>query len=223
MRHHLFKGLLAALSLVAVQQVFANTITIAVVPAVQRIDPGLPLTVYLQISGLGNLTSPSVGTFDLNVAFDPTVLSFNAATFGGPILGDQLDPTGLGNTINFVNPGFGIVELFDVSLDSSSQLNSLQPSSFILGGISFNTVGIGTSPLDLTVNSLGDSDGNPLSVQLQNGSVIVGAMSTVPEPDFLPPIMVVVIMTLLCIGRLRSKRSGRAVNYDRQPVRALTE
>jgi hypothetical protein len=162
---------------------FADVITLGVFPASQSVALGSPVNVSLQITGLGNEAAPSLGTFDVNLNFDPTILSFNSAVFGDPILGDQLDPTGLGNTISFSNPGFGTVELFDLSLDSASQLNGLQPASFILGSLVFDTIGTGTSALDLTINALGDANGNPLSASLQNGSADVNPVSTVPEPS----------------------------------------
>src|ERR1039458_750954 len=88
---------------------FADVITLGVFPASQSVALGSPVNVSLQITGLGNEAAPSLGTFDVNLNFDPTILSFNSAVFGDPILGDQLDPTGLGNTISFSNPGFGTV------------------------------------------------------------------------------------------------------------------
>jgi hypothetical protein len=161
----------------------ADAITVSVVPPNQNVGLGSPVNVSLQITGLGNLSAPTLGTFDLNLNFDPTILSFNSAVFGDPVLGDQLDPTGLGNTLNFSSPGFGTVELFDLSLDSASQLNGLQPASFILGSLAFDTIGTGTSSLDLTINALGDADGNTLSASTQNGSANVNPVSTVPEPS----------------------------------------
>jgi|ERR1019366_4936843 hypothetical protein len=163
--------------------VFADTITLSVFPSSQSVALGSQVNVSLQITGLGNQTAPSLGTFDLNLGFDPIILSFDSAVFGDSILGDQLDPTGLGNTINFSSPGFGTVELFDLSLDSASQLNGLQPASFILGSLVFDTIGIGTGSLNLTINSLGDADGNSLAANIQNGSADVTAVSSVPEPN----------------------------------------
>jgi len=160
--------------------VLGDTVNISVFPSGQSIALGSKVTVSLSIAGLGSFAAPSLGTFDLNLVFDPTVLSFNSAVFGDPILGDQLDPTGLGNTINFANPSTGAVELFDLSLDTASQLNSLQPSSFVLARVVFHTGGWGTSPLDLTANSLGDADGNSLTADLLSGSATVTA---VPEPS----------------------------------------
>ena len=100
--------------------------------------------------------------------------------FGDPILGDLLDPTVLGNTITFVNPWVGAVALFDLSLVSAADLNALQPGDFVLARLVFDTVGAGTSALDLTINALGDADGSSLAASMQNGSADVSA---VPEPS----------------------------------------
>jgi hypothetical protein len=165
------------------------------------------VNVLLQINGLGNLTAPSLGTFDVNLDFDPTVLSFNNAVFGDPVLGDLLDPTGLGNTISFASPGFGTVELFDLSLDSDTQLNTLQPGTFTLGSVMFDTIRVGTSTVDITINALGDADGNSLSADIQNGTAQVTAVSSVPEPSTLP-LVATVGMLVLIAGR-RSHLRGR--------------
>jgi hypothetical protein len=159
---------------------FAGVITIGVVPGSQSVTLGSPVNMALNIQGLGE--PPSIGTFDVTLDFDPTILSFASATFGDPILGDQLDPTGGGNTINFFTLGAGSIELFDLSLDSAADLNALQASSFSLVGISFSTVGSGSSLLTLSVNALGDENGDALSASLQSGSVDVNTASDVPEP-----------------------------------------
>lgn len=160
----------------------ADGITINVLPASQSVVLGSPLNISLQIAGLGNHTAPSLGTFDINVGFDPTIVSYASAGFGDPILGDQLDPIGLGNTINFVTPGLGTVELFDLSLDNAADLNNLQAPSFILGTLTFNSVAVGSSPLNISINALGDADGNPLSATIVNGGANVTGVTGVPEP-----------------------------------------
>jgi hypothetical protein len=159
-----------------VQSAFANVI-VSLDPSSQEVALGSQANVDLDISGLGN--PPSLGTFDLNVSFDPTILSFSDIAFGDPVLGDELDPTGLGNTISFSSEGVGTVEVFDLSLDSAATLDALQPSAFTLGVLTFEAIGGGASSLELSVNALGDADGNSLSADLQNASV---GVSSVPEP-----------------------------------------
>jgi len=185
MRRNMWHGIIVPVAILMITTSVAwADITLSLQPSSQSVTQGSPATIDLDIAGLGD--PPSIGTFDLNVGFDPTILSFSAFAFGDPVLGDdQLDPTGGGNTINFVNPGVGTVELFDLSLDTDSTLNSLQTSSFALGVLTFDTIGVGTSSLNLSINALGDEDGNSLSAILLNGSVDVGGTSAVPEPSFL--------------------------------------
>jgi hypothetical protein len=154
----------------------AGTIIFSFTPSTQSASVGRAITAGVRISGLGAFSAPSMGTFDLNVGFDPNVLKFDAFTFGDPVLGDQLDLFGLGS-ITSVTPSSGTVNLFELSLDSVSDLNSLQAANFLLGTLTFDTIRTGESPLVLTVNALGDADGNSLSASATNGSVNV-----VPEP-----------------------------------------
>jgi hypothetical protein len=160
----------------------AESLTINVLPSVQSVTVGSTVTSALQIEGLGDHEAPSLGIFDLILTFDPATLSFDSASFGDPLLCDQLDPTGLGNTFNFDNPGFGTVELFDLSLDDDTDLNSLQAPAFILASVTFEAVGSGISALDLGLNSLGDADGSSLTAVVVNGEVNVAPETAVPEP-----------------------------------------
>lgn len=169
---------LAAIVIVT-SPVTSADIILSLQPPSQSVTQGPQLTVDLDIVGVAH--PPSLATFDVKVAFDPTILSFDTFVFGDPVRGDQLDPTGRGNTITVITPGVGTTELFELSLDSSSTLNSLQASGFTLGRLTFSTIALGTSPLNLTINSLGDADGNALTAILQNGSAAITS-STVPEP-----------------------------------------
>ena len=93
----------------------------------------------MSISGLGN--PPSVGAFDLNVGFDPALLSPTAVLFG-PFLGD---PDSFEALAAFDFPTSGIVESAEVSLLSPSDLDALQSSNFLLATLSFTAKSSGTS------------------------------------------------------------------------------
>jgi hypothetical protein len=191
---------LVFLTVFAITAASANTIT--VLPSSQNVGLGNQASVSLTIAGLGNGTAPSVGAYDIDVMFDPTVLSFNSAIFG-----NQLDILGLGD-LQFVTPGAGDVDLFELSLDSASDLNNLQAASFILATLTFDTIGTGTSPITLTLNALGDADGKALAADLVNGSVTVsqqGGPSPVPEPSSL--VLIVGAAPLLIGLYHRRKRS----------------
>jgi hypothetical protein len=145
-------------------------------PSSQTVGLGDSLGVGIRISGLGDFTEPSLGAFDLDVMFNPAVLDFTGAAFGDPVLGDQLDLTGLGAFTGFTG-SLGSTNIWELSLDLPSDLETLQEDSFILATLSFGATGLGTSTLGMSVNALGDSLGNPLSATLGTGSV-----SVVPLP-----------------------------------------
>lgn len=145
-------------------------------PVSQSVPVGDPTDVALVISGLGDGSAPSLGIFDVDISFDSTILDFNSVAFGDPLLGDQLDLLGFGS-ITFFTPGLGSVNLFELSLDDLFTLDSMQAGSFTLATLTFNTLAVGTSSLDISINSLGDASGFSLDADLQSGSI-----SPVPEP-----------------------------------------
>ena len=173
------------------------SIILSVSPASQSVTLGSPVSFDVDISGLGNGTA--LGTYDINLGFDPTLLSYSSIVFG-----NQVDISGLGD-IQSVTPGAGTVEVFELSLDSPSDLNSLQASSFTLATLTFDTLATGTnSPLTLSVNALGDAVGNSINANLENGSVTINApVTSVPEPSMIFS----VIAGLLFIGAAKSRFS----------------
>ena len=74
----------------------AAAISIGFSPISATNDVGSSVDVELYISGLSFGGAPSIGEFDIDVTFDSSILGFNSATYGDPILGDQLDTYGLG-------------------------------------------------------------------------------------------------------------------------------
>lgn len=120
----------------------AQAVLIEVGPRSQEAVEGEEIQVRLAISGLADATSPSLSTFDLEVAFDATVLALTTVSFGDPVLGDQLDLFGLG-TETLATSGGGTVNLFELSLGSAADLDELQAGAFILATLTFEAVGEG--------------------------------------------------------------------------------
>lgn len=178
MQSHIFRwasALVLALSLCTGVQ----AAQLSVAPGSQDILIGSSVDAQLVISDFRAGGAPALGAFDIDFAFDPFVLSFTGFTFGDSLLGNQLDLFGLGS-ITSTTPGTASVNLFQLSLDSIGDLDSLQASSFALGTIRFNTVGIGSSSLTINPISLSDSAGTSLTATTLSGTVSVHA---VPEPD----------------------------------------
>lgn len=166
------------------------------------ISQGGTATIDLGISGLGNGTA--LGVFDITVDFNPAVVSFGSATFGDPSLGDQLDLEGFG-TLQSTTSGSGSAELFELSFDSNSALTSLQATNFTLATLTFTGIAHGTSDLSLSVNALGDQDGNAIAPDLGSGSITVGSTTSVSEPGTWA-LLIAGMSALLLRGGLQRRR-----------------
>lgn len=84
------------------------------------------------------------------------ILKLEKVTQDSVAFGDQLDLWGLGSW-TYVAPDVVEVNLFELSFDSESDLNMFQADSFTLATLTFDTIALGTSPLDISINALGDS------------------------------------------------------------------
>lgn len=156
---------------------------ISVTPSSTSVSPDSTVNVALSVSGLGDSSAPSLGTYDITLAFDPSMLGFISASYGDPSLGDQLDLSGFG-TFSSTSLTSGAVELFELSFDSPSTLDTQQAGAFTLADLTFNALAPGVSSLDLTANAVGDSYGNALTVQLADSQLTVSGAGpgTIPAP-----------------------------------------
>lgn len=143
-----------------------------------QIQVGGNVSFAVNISGLDGAVALS--SYDLSVNFDPALLQFNSATFGDPILGDQLDMAQSGLNFPSALVGDGLVSLIEFSLDDSSVLLDQQADDFTLARLFFTAISIGSSPLNLTINSLADHNSIPLISDSNSSSVSIAA---VPIPS----------------------------------------
>lgn len=198
-----------------------HAVGLTFVPASQDVNIGDTAVVDLQVVGVGNFTFPSLGAFDVTVLFDPSILSFVGATFGG-FLGD----IGLGEASATTTPGAGGVNLFEVSLLEGNAatcvlcvppyLNDLQPSSFVIASLSFQALASGSSQLSLSNVILSDENGDELvNPDLLTGVINVrsgGGGVVIPEPSTL-----LLFGTSLCgIGWWQSRRASRKLKTSIQ-------
>ena len=151
----------------------AQAILLEFDPAIQDVTLGSSVDVDLVISGLGDGIAPSVGSFDLDISFDESILGLTFVAFG-----NELDLFGLGS-IRGVSGESGSVNLFEISLDSPSDLDTFQPGSFTLATLTFDAIAAGTSSLGISTLILADSLGSPLIADTATGSI---AVRRVPEP-----------------------------------------
>lgn len=139
-----------------------------------EIEVGNPLNVDIVALNLGNFTPPSLGAFDIEIAFDCTILSFGSATFGS-FLGDP----SMGEAIfDYQEITPGLVNLYDLSLLSSIELDALQPADFSLATLHFNTISLGNSTINLTVKALSDATGGPFLFNKEETTNV----NVTPEP-----------------------------------------
>lgn len=187
----------------------AKAASLEFVPSLHNTTVGNTVNIAVRISGLGNQVAPSLGVFDINVVYDSSILSLSSAIYGDPILGDQLDINGIGS-IKTTTPTTGSINLFELSLDPASVLDSQQAGEFILANLSFNTLAIGNSSLTFNVNSLGDSAGNPISTSLSSGAIHVAA--AIPGINTIPTLsywgIVIMIMMLAASMAIYTTRLG---------------
>lgn len=180
----------------------ASAIEISVFPQDNIVERGTPVDVLLKISGLGDLSPPSLGAFDIDISFNPVILSLANVSFGDP-LGDQLDLSGLG-AITEATPGAGTVNLVEVSLDPTDVLNDQQLGEFFLATLTFNTLALGESLLSLTINGLGDANGEALVATAVGGRI---GVNDAPIPSTLL-LLTPGLVALLRLRGLRCKLSA---------------
>ena len=161
----------------------SQAVTLSFDPGFQGVLVGDQADVDVVISGLGddpaNFYYQTISIFDLDISFDSAILGFNSAIFGDPGLGDQLDIWSAGgNPIGASVAVPGVLNIFEVSLDIPWDLEDFQADSFTLATLTFDTLALGTSPLNITINSLGDAWG----VSLLPADLEPGSINVVPEP-----------------------------------------
>lgn len=167
MKQHLKEIFIAA----AVTVMFAGNYSVLACPAISLIvstttvAPQDIVEVGIGISGLGDHAPPSVGAFDFDLVFDETLLQPQNVTFYD-YLGDP-DPLA-GEALAEYNFMQGIVDIAEVSLLPSVDLDFLQPPSFWFATVSFVAVDFGSVSLYLSQIRVDDAFGDKI-----------------PEPDVL--------------------------------------
>ncbi len=145
---------------------------------------GDTIDIPLIVSGLGDTELTTLGAFDISISYSPFILDLQTVAFGDPVLGDQLDFSGL-DLLSFGFAGFtefvGSVNLFEISLDPAGLLVAFQADSFVLATLTFEALNNGSSPLDIAgfpFTVLSDSIGNELPAIINDSSIKVPVPAT---------------------------------------------
>lgn len=166
---------------------------ISILPRIEYVNVGALAEIDISASlPLGGIDG-SIGAFDLDVLFDPALLSFASVTFGS-----ALDPLAMGS-IRGTSNNLGRANLYEISLDSITDLVDNQPREFILATITFRAIGVGIGELNLTLNALADASGRPLA------STLLPGMLTVTPVDE-PSISAFLSIGLLVVGAIVARR-----------------
>jgi len=151
-------------------------------PSQQRATDGDVVSVDVIATGLGNGVSPSIGSFDLDLLFDATVLSFHSYSIGAALGASPVDAS-LGDL------GGGLIDLAAVSLDSPADLNATQSSTVSLASLSFEVLNLAlNASTTISIDAadsllfLGDEDYDPLVITGLSSARVVNP-STVPLPQ----------------------------------------
>jgi hypothetical protein len=174
---------------------WGGPITLGLIPTSQDATPGGFVDVQLSISGLGASSAPSLSVYDIDLLFNFSVISVTNVTFGDPGLGNQLNLAGAGVFSVSDNSVPGQLNLLEVSFNTPAELDSTQAPSFILATIQFQALNFGVSNIVLSINSLGDSIGDPLTAEVFGGSINVNGSTAIPEPS-------TVLLVLMGLGTI---------------------
>lgn len=155
----------------------AHAVSIGFSPASPTVSIGEFFDVDVVISELGIGDAPSVGVFNFDIDYIPTVLSADTVSFGSDLGGNSLTQAFDLSTLGFVN-------FAEISLLPPDILNTLQPDSFTLATLTFEAIGLGQSLLSFPGISIQDALAVDLTVTLETGgNVTVQPAAAVPEPN----------------------------------------
>jgi hypothetical protein len=183
---------------------------------VDTVKPGgNPVQVDVVISGLGNGAAPSLGAFDLFIAFNPAAVSFTRTAFGDPIHGDQLSLAS--GSLTQVERLPSAIRLAEVSLDDPGTLDSAQLGAFTLATLDFVT-GAFPAISDLVIVNdnvrpalLVDAVGAPIS----DFRITSGRINTTPVPSTL----LLLSLGLAALAAMRAARSSPSLRTSRAQLR----
>lgn len=154
------------------------------------IDPATSLgsigdVITIDILWDGSADPEYLGAWDVDIAFDPGILSFSGATFGFGVDSFGCIP---GLSCDALVSGPGLLDLFEFSFDDAFTLMANQDglgNMFVMASLSFNAIANGTSSLAFTgpLLTFGDELGNRIFPVLNGGRVCIGPNGCIDVPE----------------------------------------
>ena len=172
----------AVLLLLSLHVAPASAINVDVTTSQSSLNVGEILTADVKISGLGSGIAPSLSVFDIDLGFDNSLFALGAVTFGTQL--DDLAVAGF-PSIQDVIPSASAVNVYELSLDFSSDLDLLQPGSFLLFSVQFEAKSAGVGLFDLAIIELVDTSLIPglLSASTTSATVqVMAPLNPIPVP-----------------------------------------
>jgi hypothetical protein len=162
----------------------ATAATLSFAPVMQQGQIGDTIAVDVLAAGLVAGAAPSLGLYNLDITYDGLLLSLANVLYGDPVLGNQLALLGLPSVQAF-GPGVGTsVNVFEASLNTEAELNTLQADAFRLFRLEFDAIGTGVSPLTMVVNEFLDaSQTNPAPIAIDSAGTASVTIGVIPEPS----------------------------------------
>jgi hypothetical protein len=181
----------------------ASAVTLSLLPETQTATSGDMISLDLVIDGLGDFAPDSLGAFDVDITYDTSLLSFQSYSLGWD-LGDLSLFEAIDTSGGEGNPG--VIDIAEISLLSSVELDAMQSSGFILASLDFsvdalmagNSTTVSIDPLLM----LSDGFGNLLTLEGTTDALI-----SAPVP--VPSTLILFSSGLLFLGVAR-KYSGNS-------------
>lgn len=180
----------------------ANAIQITVTPPLGTTVVGGTLVFDVRVEDLGEQI---VSAFDLDLLFDPAVLSFDGLVFGASFGGAA------GSFPGFGQPAAGVVDFFLFSILPDDVLAAAQGGSALLARLSFT----GLAPGSTTLRVLGPADDEffalvgreaaGLEVESIGAALAVVSARAVPEPGTLVLLGIGLLAIVVAMRRKESR------------------
>ncbi len=151
------------------------------VPAID-VAQGDGFSIDLMVSGLNGTSLPSLGSFDVDILYDTSQMTFENYSLGtglGEVNFFEAEDISLGNLGGVIN--LAVVSwLFDFELE-------LQPAEFSLATLSFRCLAPGISTIGIDADDpylyFGDEWGFQLPVDIGEGVLVTQSAGAAPVPE----------------------------------------